>query len=121
CWLTLSSAWSTFTATRLPFRCVAAYTAAIPPMPRSASSRHLDRNVRPRRARARSVTESASAIQPMLTARRRKCDHRRSAGLFVVLVAAVQILQQPLAERCQIVDQLEQPLARDHRQREGAR
>ena len=55
-----NSVWRILSALRVPFRCVHAYTDAIPPTPSSASTRYLPLMVRPTRARARAFSSPAS-------------------------------------------------------------
>src|SRR5579883_212089 len=56
-----SSGCSTLTAKRFVFRCVAAYTTAMPPIPSTPSMRYLPRSTLPTRASARS-TRAGSAV-----------------------------------------------------------
>ena len=67
-WLwTLSSGCRILIAARVPFRCVAAYTAAMPPRPRSTSKCHLPRRVVPTRAWARIRVGSMASVAESIT------------------------------------------------------
>src|SRR5689334_25186997 len=63
----LSSRCSILTAPRLPLRCVAENTQAIPPTPSSASRRHLLRSTVPTLACARAVQRSCALGPPCST------------------------------------------------------